>query len=120
MKRKLLAAGITLVGLTLALGSNAWAGLAGKGRSHDRTFTQKCQTPPGHHYGWEKRPKVHNRSHRQRPAVVHQHHPRRPVVKNHIHHHYGSDARQEERRFNLEVSVLEDILGVAVALSRTY
>ena len=56
MTRKLLMIGITLVGLTMAFGSNAWAenGRSGKDRRNDKAYHQNYKTPSGHHYGWEK------------------------------------------------------------------
>jgi len=126
MTRKLLMIGIALVGLILALGSNAWAenGRGGKDRRNDKIYHQNDKTPPGNHYGWEKgkgNPHKDNYRYRQeyRPRDRYQrdyHHPR-PVVEKHVYHHYSSDERYDDDRFNVAVSVIDQVFSVAVAVS---
>ena len=56
MVRRLMIISISLVGLTLALGSNAWADRDRGGREHrnDKGYHHNDKTPKGNHYGWEK------------------------------------------------------------------
>jgi hypothetical protein len=123
MTRKRLIIGIALLGISLILGGNAWAGQdqGGKRHKNEKTYHQGYKTPPGHHYGWEKGKKnPHQSRYRPAPAYRHRDHHRRPVVEKHVHHHYRSEGRQDDNRFNIAVSVIDNVLGVAVAVSRTY
>jgi len=56
MVRRLLIIGISLVGFTMALGSNAWADRYSGDRGHraDKGYHHNYKTPKGHHYGWDK------------------------------------------------------------------
>ena len=123
MTRKRLILGIAILGISLTFGGNAWAGQGQGGKRHknDKTYHQSYKTPPGHHYGWEKGKKnPHSSRYRQPPAYRHRDHHRRPVVEKHVYHHYRSEGRQDDGRFNIAVSVIDNALGFAVAVSRTY
>ena len=138
MTRKLIMIGIALVGIMLALGSNAWAenGRGDKNRRDGKTYHQTDKTPSGNHYGWEKgignphrdnyqhRPEYRPRDHRWernrhdrdcRRDYYHQ----KPVVEKHVYHHYGSDDRSDDNSFNVAVSVIDQVFSVAVAVSGT-
>jgi len=126
MTRKLLITGITLIGFTLALGSNAWAEQGRKGKQHknDKNYHQSYKTPPGHHYGWEKgKGNPHKDSNQRRPEYRHRdryhrdYHHKRPVVEKHVYHHYSSDESYDDDRFNVAVSVIDQVFSVAVAVS---
>ena len=56
MVRRLMIISISLVGLTLALGSNAFADRYRGDRGHrpDNGYHHTYKTPKGHHYGWDK------------------------------------------------------------------
>ena len=123
MTRKRLIIGIAMLGISLTLGGNAWAGQdqGDKRHKNEKGYHQRYKTPPGHHYGWEKGKKnPHQFRYRPAPAYRHRDHHRRPVVEKHVHHHYRSEGRQDDNRFNIAVSVIDNVLGVAVAVSRTY
>ena len=133
MTRKLLIIGITLVGLTMAFGSNAWAenGRGGKDRRNGKAYHQNYKTPPGNHYGWEKgKGNPHKDSNQRRPEYrgrdrdhhrdrYHRdyHHHRRPVVEKHVYPHYSSDKRYDDNNFNVAVSIIDQVFSVAVAVS---
>ena len=139
MTRKLLMIGIALVGLTLALGSNAWAehGRGGYDRRGDNGYHQNDRTPPGHHYGWEKgRGNPHRKGYPHRTEYRHRdqyrHHPPkrvekhiyhhsprydRRIVEKHVYHHYRGDDGCDRDRINVAVSVVDRFFGVAVAVS---
>jgi len=138
MTRKLLMIGIALVGFTLALGSNAWAehGRGGKDRRNDKTYHRNIKTAPGNHYGWEKgKGNPHKNVNRHRPAYRHRDHrwdrddrnrhrqrdlrPPRRVVEKHVYHHHSNDGRYDDSRFNVAVSVIDQVFSVAVAISGT-
>jgi len=130
MTRKLVWTGIALFGITLALGSNAWADQdrGGRGHRNDNGYHQKHKNPPGHHFGWHKgkgnphkdryhrRPAYRDRDHHDRGRYPRGQHSKR-VVERHIYHHYTSDDRCDDDRFNLAISVIDEFLGVAVAVS---
>lgn len=123
MTRKLLLTGIALVGFTLALGSNAWAGQDKGGNRHQEKgqYHQAAKTPPGHHCGWEKGKKnPHKPRYRDCPVYPHRDHHRRPVVEKHVYHHYQSEASQNHGQFNVAVSLIENAISIAVAVSNTY
>ena len=126
MTRKLLMIGIALVGLTLALGGNAWAenGRGGKDRRNGNAYHQNDKTPPGHHYGWEKgkgNPHKANAQYRQqyrhRDRYQRDYHHHRPIVEKHVYHHTSSDERYDDDRFNVAVSVIDQVFSVAVVVS---
>ena len=134
MKRKLLMVGIALIGLTLSLGSNAWAddhGQGGKNRGDDKAYHRNDKTPPGNHYGWENgkgNPHKDRYDHRpdnlrrdrddHRPASYRRdYHHRVPVVEKRVYHHYSSAARNDGGIFNVAVSVIDQVFSVAVAVS---
>ena len=128
MTRKLLIIGIALVGLTLALGSNAWAdghGKGGKNRGNDKTYHQTYETPPGNHNGWEKgKGNPHQNSYQQHREYRHQqqdHHRdynhKKPVVEKHVYHHYSSDERYDDGNFNVAVAIIDQVFSVAVAVN---
>ena len=56
MVRRLMIISISLIGLTLALGSNAWAdrGRGDRGHRTDNGYHHNYKHPSGHHYGWDK------------------------------------------------------------------
>ena len=121
MTRKLLILGIALIGLTLALGSNAWAGHGRNGKNHhyhkiDRHYHWGHH---GHHHGWEKGKRhPHRRCYRHHRAYRHRDHRRRPVVvEKHIYHEYQREAPNEENGFKFAFSVADEVLGIAVAVS---
>ena len=116
MTRKLLMIGIALVGFTLALGSNAWAGHARGAKRHkgEKVYHHNHKSPAGHHYGWEKgRGNPHRQAYRHRDR--HPHYGKR-VVERHVYHHTRRDDRRDDR-FRIAVSVTDQFLGVAVAVS---
>ena len=134
MTRKLLMIGIALVGLTLALGSNAWADGHGKGsktRGNDKVYQQNHKTPPGNHTGWEKgKGNPHQNRYQNRPEYRdydrddrwsrdrdRDYHHKRPVVEKHVYHHYSSDERYDDGNFNVAVSIIDQVVSVAVAVS---
>ena len=128
MTRKLLIIGIALVGLTLALGSNAWAdghGKGGQNRGNDKTYHQTYKIPPGNHYGWEKgKGNPHQSHYQQRREYRHQEQDhrrvydhKRPVVEKHVYHHYSSDERYDDGNFNVAVAIIDQVFSVAVAVS---
>ena len=140
MTRKLLMIGIALVGFTLAFGSNAWAenGRGGKDRRNDKVYHQNDKTPAGNHYGWQKgKGNPHKDSYQRRPEYRHRdrdhrwdrdhhrdryrrdYHHQRPVVEKHVYHHYSSDESYDDDRFNVAVSVIDQVFSVAVAVSGT-
>jgi hypothetical protein len=129
MTRKLLKTGIALVGIALALGSNAWAeqGRGGKDHRNDKGYHYNAKSPSGHHYGWEKgRGNPHRDDYRHRPEYRHRdrhphrdYHPRKRVVEKHVYHHYSSDDRYDDDRVNVAVSVIDQFFSVAVAVSGT-
>lgn len=140
MARKLLMIGMALIGFTLALGSNAWAehGRSGKDRRNDNTYHQNTKTPPGNHYGWEKgRGNPHRDKYPHRPEYRHRDRDhrwdrddryrdrrrddrrQRQVVEKHVYHHYSKDDRDDDDRFNVAVSVIDQVFRVAVAVSGT-
>ena len=135
MTRKLLMIGITLVGLTLAFGSNAWAehGRGGKDHKNGKVYQQTPKTPSGNHYGWEKgKGNPHKDSRQHRPEYRprdrdhrwdrdrHQdYRHQKPVVEKHVYHHYSSDERNDDDSFRVAVSVIDQFLSVAVAVSGT-
>lgn len=138
MTRKLLMIGITLIGLTMAFGSNAWAehGRGGKDHRDGKVYHQTNKTPQGHHYGWEKgKGNPHRDGYQHRPAYRHRdrdhrwerkhdrdryhrdYHHQRPVVEKHVYHYYSSDERCDDDRFNVAVSVIDQVFSVVVAVS---
>jgi len=136
MTRKLLMIGIALVGFTLAFGSNAWAGQdkGGKRHKNDKAYHQNQKTPPGNHYGWEKgKGNPHKNSNQRRPEYRDRDHRwdrdrnyrdryrdyrhKRPDVEKHVYHYYSSDDRYDDDRFNVAVSVIDQVFSVAVAVS---
>lgn len=139
MTRKLLMIGITLVGLTMAFGSNAWAenGRSGKDRRNDKAYHQNYKTPSGHHYGWEKGKKnPHKDSYQHRPEYrdrdnrwdINRHyrdryhrgyHHQRPVVEKHVYHHYSTNERYDDDSFNVAFSVIDQVFSVALAANGT-
>jgi hypothetical protein len=121
MKRKLIIAGIVLVGFLLALGSNSWAG---EGRDDHRrggeSYHQRgWKTPPGNHYGWEKgRGNPHKHVHRHQPPCHHRYHNRRPVViEKHVYHHYKGRDRYSDGSYNIAASLLNQAFEISVAMS---
>jgi hypothetical protein len=130
MTRKLLIVGIALIGMTLALGSNAWAGPDRRGRDHkkDQTYHRQDKTPAGHHYGWAKgkgnrhRPACRQPDRRPHRPVYRPHDPHhgrdRKVVEKHVYHHYRTEERHDDH-IRIAVSVVDQFLGVAVAFSGT-
>ena len=123
MTRKRLIIGIALLGISLTFGGNAWAGQGqgGKRLMNVKTYHQHYKTPPGHHYGWEKDNKnPHQPRYQHYPTSRDRDHYRRPVVEKHIYHHYRSEDHQDESRFNIAVSVIDNVLGFAVAVSRAH
>jgi len=132
MTRKLLMVGIALVGLTLAFGSNSWAGQDKGGKQHknDKAYHQSQKTPSGNHYGWEKgKGNPHRNSYQPRPEYRDRdyrwdrdrrdYHHQRPVVEKHVYHHYSSDESYDGDSFNVAVSVIDQVLSVAVAVNGT-
>lgn len=144
MTRKLLWIGIALFGITLAFGSNAWADRdrGDKGHRNDRGYHYKHKNPPGHHSGWHKgngnphRDRYqHRKAYRDRDRDHRwdrdrhhrwdrdrhyrgRHHPKRHRhVEKHVYHHYPKRHRHLGDRFNIAVSVVDEFLGVAVAVS---
>ena len=123
MTRKRLIIGIATLGIAFTFGGNAWAGQdqGGKRLKNDKTYHQHCKTPPGHHDGWEKGKKnPHQSRYRHTLACRDRDHYRRPAVEKHVCHHYQSEERQDDGRFNIAVSVIDNVLGFAVAVSRTH
>ena len=117
MVRKLMVIGIALVGLTLALGSNAWADPGrGKGHGHAKGYHQKHRVSPGpYHRGYCDRGRHHDR--RVVEKHVYHHYPRhdRRVVEKRVYHHYPRPDRRPGGHFNIAVSVIDHAFGVAVA-----
>lgn len=123
MTRKLLIISIALLGISLTLGGHAWAGQGQGGKRHqnDKIYHQGYKTPPGNHYGWKKGKKnPHQSRYRHAPVYRHRDHHRRPVVEKHVYHHYRSEDRQDAGRFNIAVSVIDNVIGFAVAVSQTH
>ena len=123
MTRKLLITGIALIGFTLALGNSAWAGQGKGGNRHqeDGQYHQTAKEPSGHHYGWEKGKKnPHKPRFRDYPVDRHRDDHRRPVIEKHVYHHYQGEASQDDGQFNVAVSLIENAISIAVAVSRTY
>jgi len=138
MKRKLLIIGIALIGMAIAFGSNAWAGQDRGGKQHkkDRNYHQSYKTPAGNHYGWDKgKGNPHNDIYQHRPEYRDRYRDDRwnrdrhyrdryrkynhKVVEKHVYHHCSSDDRYDDDGFNVAVSVIDQFLSVAVAVSGT-
>jgi hypothetical protein len=120
MIRKLLIAGIALVGFTLAVGSNAWAGQDKGGNRYQKKgeYHQTVKTPPGHHNGWEKdRQDPCQPDHRFYPPYPPRHQQSRPVVEKHVHHYDYSEDRRDDDHFSFAVSLIDNVIGIAVAVS---
>ena len=123
MTRKLLIIGIVWGGLVMAAGSSAWAG---QGRDNQRHRDQKSchqtvKTPLGQHRGWEKgrynpHPSTCNNDRRYRHTDYH----RRAVVEKHVHHYHVDRGYRDDNHFSLAVSVIDQVIGVAVAVSATH
>jgi hypothetical protein len=68
MVRRFMIIGISLMGLTLALGSNAWAAGHRGDRGHrtDNGYHHNYKAPSGHYYGWDKGKRSYHRERVQR------------------------------------------------------
>jgi hypothetical protein len=139
---------IVLVGFVLALGSNAWADRdrGKKGHRNGKDHHYKCKNPPGHHYGWHKgkwnphrdryqhRKAYHHRDrhhrdrydkgrhHRKRVVEKHVYHhrpKRHRHVEKHVYHHYPKRHRYDEDRSSIAFMVVDQVLGIAVAVNGT-
>ena len=123
MTRNFLILGIALIGLTLALGSNAWAGHGRNNKSHhDHKIGRHCHNGHhGHHYGWSKGKRhPHRKCYRHHRARRHRDHGRRPVVQEkHIYHHYQRKEPRyiEDSGFKFVFALADEVLGIAVAVS---
>ena len=150
MTRKLIMTSTVLVGFVLALSSNAWADRGGRSkRNHDdgkkHHYCHKAHH--GHHYGWHKgkgnphrdryqhrrghrhwdrdhrwdrdrhRDKHYRNHHRDRYYKGRDQHKR--VVEKHVYHHYPKRHRHDDRS-SITFTVIDQILGVAVAVSGTH
>ena len=124
MTRKLILAGIVLIGFTLALGSNAWAdrGRYCKGHKYAKYHHHCHKAHHGHHYGWDKGRKHHpRRCYRHHRARRHRDHVvRRKVVEKHVYHHYPRETAVAEDGVKFVFSVADALLGVSVEVNSSY
>ena len=150
MTRKLVLTSIVMVGVLMALGSNAWAG-RDRHHHHGKGYHKHHKAHHGHHHGWKKDQKHHKRCYRHhricryhddrrghqhgwgkaqryhkrcyRNHRAHRHDGyRRPVVvEKHVYHHYESQAPLEANDgFRFAFSVADEVIGVSVAVSELY
>ncbi len=147
MTRKLIFTGIALIGFTLALGSNAWADHDRGKRGHrgDHKYHHKYKDHPGHHYGWHKgKGNPHRYRYKHRGAYCHRdrdhdwyrdrhhrwqyhrdrtykgRHHRERVVEKHVYHHHPKRHRYDDDRSSFAFMVIDQVLGVAVAVGGTH
>jgi hypothetical protein len=121
MTRKLVFAGIVLVGLVLAMGNNAWAGQGQHGKRHYHAKGHHAhKAHPGHHYGWTKgRQHAYRRCDRHHRVKRHRGHARRPVVvEKHVYHNYQAEEPAAREGFDFGFTLSEDAFGVSVAVNR--
>ncbi len=146
MARRLVIIGIALIGFTLTFGSKVWADHDRGTRWHrsDGDCHHKYKSPSGHHYGWQKGRKYlrwdrhnhrrayrhrdrdhswyrdrHHRWHRYRDRYYKGHHHRKRVVEKHVYHHYPKSYRKDDRS-SIAFMVIDQVLGVAVAVGGTH
>ena len=113
MARKLLMIGITLIGFTMAFGSNAWADRdrGDIGHRNDKGYHHNYKTTKGHHYGWDRGKgnphkygyqhssdyRHRDRDHRWDGDRYHRDHHGRVVEKQVYHHYPRHDRRVVEK-----------------------
>lgn len=130
MVRKLTIIGISLIGFALTMGSNAWADRdrGDRGHRNGKGYHQSQKIPPGHHYGWDK---GKGNPHRDRYEHRREYRHEDRYDRRDRDHRWDRDRRDDRRdrhdryrnhdrhdsRFRLGVSVIDDLFGVAVAVS---
>ena len=148
MTRKRILIDIVLVGFLLALGSNAWADRGRHGQRHHyngENHRDCYKAHHGHYYGWYKGKKhlhrdryQHRKGYRHRDRDRHwsrdrrhrwhhyrdryykgRHH-RKRVVEKHVYHHYPQRHRYDDDRSRIAFVVIDQVLGVAVAVGGTH
>lgn len=138
MVRKLMITVTALMGFTLAIGGNAWADRDRGDRGHrdDKVYHHNDKTPPGYHYGWDKgKGNPHRDRYEHRREYPHRDRDHRWGSEGDHrwnrdrHHRWDRDRHSRDRyrdhrrhdrhdgRFRLGVSVIDDLFGVAVAVS---
>lgn len=147
MTRRLMILSIALIGFTLTLGTNVWADhdRGKKGHRYDEKCYQKYKAHKRHHYGWHKgkgnphryrykhyreyrhRDRDHywyrDRHHRwqyHRDRHYKGRHHRKRIVEKHVYHHYPKRHRHRDDRSGFAFMVIDQFLGVAVAVGETH